>query len=141
MKILKNFWPWDVTSLTKALRDDMPVHEGMYGLFFYIIFIIIPSYSRTQTSNKITLSVIEAILGSIVLYILNKKAQNKKFVIKIVCLTLPVTLRILVLAFIIAPFFAMIPAGSQLKENYFELAPHLFNLLGFTYLGRLILKT
>lgn len=140
MKYIDNFWPWNTPSLILALRERRSVNEGLYGLCAYIIFCVMPFTAPPPSKSQLLYLTLETIGGFLLIYFFHEKKQGNDFLKKIICLSLPVTLRLIILSIILVILQHYIPTPSTNME-YQILLRHLFNLASIIYLGRLVMLT
>ncbi len=130
---------WNVKDLVKSLKDnsitefEKMLYLLVYGALFSFLSIIskiMPETTGPQFYDDWILDVIFLIInafGTLYLYNINSKGDNKDFVTRYVCLSLPVTIRYFIfsipyfIAFIIilGVSFALISSNERSESNKF----------------------
>jgi len=132
---MKNFWLWDVKSLQLALKQNAPINEYLYCIFAFIIFCFLPCLDRPESLQLIFLSS-ETLIGITILY---RMYEGKNFIKKIICLSLPIFLRLFLIAIILAVIVTFV--FSDYKNEYHIYSQHFYNILGFILLGNYLKST
>jgi len=147
-KIFNNFWFWNTEPLTRALRDNLQINEGLYGLFIFFTYVGEPLVINSNNKNNYGdlgnhnyYIAVEMLLGYTFIYFVNKKLGNKDFLKKVICLSLPISLRFMLISVFAVTLFKMFSVSVEFKTNYMIFSDHLFNLLAFLYLRFLIIKS
>lgn len=105
---------WDIKSLASDLKENRLTQKEQlkYYLFFMLAEVVIldlntDSSFSTPTLNWIAfgLEFIITLLGILWCYKTNRQGDNKDFIIRMICLGLPIGIRILVISIIISTFF------------------------------------
>lgn len=131
---LGNFWFWNINKLLSSFYEQRAVNEFLYGFFAYLFLCALPLFA-SKNSNVLLILVGEQIIGYLTVYWIYRKNNDNEFIKKIVCLIVPITFRLLALSLMISLPLTLISELSSFKNKYDILAPHLFNILGFTLLG------
>lgn len=134
---LGNFWFWNIDKLLYSFYEKKGVNEFLYGFFAYIFICALPLFASKKDSELLIL-VGEQIIGYLIIYWIHRKNSDNEFIKKIVCLTVPITFRLIALSIVISLLFYIFLGLSNIKNHYDIVAPHLFNILGFTLLGKYI---
>lgn len=141
MKIFENFWIWKTDELVLRLKNDLPINEGLYGLCFWLMYMVLPLFIDLSKNEHLQFQILESFIGLGIIYYLNYKGGNKNFLKKVICLFIPVTLRVIALGLIVKILINIIfsEASTRLSvENYWY---YLMNIIIFGLLGLYVTKT
>lgn len=109
----KNFWIWDSRKLIKALRNQDSINEPLYGLFFWMFYIVFPIIFQMEINIHTKIMLLESFIGFIVLFLISFNNGDRDFLKKVVCLSLPITMRL----FLVAIFLKLIEKILGLQED------------------------
>lgn len=132
-KLFENFWPWNLNALSRALQENRPINEGLYGVFVFLLLIFAPFIFVEKKEYLIFAG--ESLLGLVVIYIIHYKQKKENFLRKVICLVLPVALRVSILASICYALILFLNITPELRLSIEFIIDHLLNILGFFYLG------